>query len=356
MIVIPEEFARGTVAREGAAGADWIGELPRIAEELLSRWECVPDGAVTHGAVGLIVPVRCPRPAADGGPTAYPSPPTDPGSPTGPSTPASPDPATPDPAAPAPAPGPTAPAVLKISFPHPGNVHEPDAFALWGGRGAVALYERDDARFAMLLERAGPGSLAELTDSEEVARVAGLLSRRLSVPAPPGLPRLSDHVAPWADELAKEADELEHQLAPRVLDAAAATVRELGPSQPETLVHGDLHARNVLRSEREPWLAIDPKGYVGDPAYDSGALLTSRALPLASADDLGRALHRMLAAFAEAAELDRDRALRWAQLHAVRAAFWGRRHGFHVARDGAERDQIVQLAEYVAGLLTPGAA
>ena len=30
----------------------------------------------------------------------------------------------------------------------------------------------------------------------------------------------------------------------------------------------DLHAGNVLRSEREPWLVIDPKPFVGDPAYD----------------------------------------------------------------------------------------
>jgi len=31
----------------------------------------------------------------------------------------------------------------------------------------------------------------------------------------------------------------------------------------------DLHAGNVLRAEREPWLIIEPKPYVGDPAYDA---------------------------------------------------------------------------------------
>jgi streptomycin 6-kinase len=34
------------------------------------------------------------------------------------------------------------------------------------------------------------------------------------------------------------------------------------------LLATDLHAGNVLRSERKPWLVIDPKPYVGDPAYD----------------------------------------------------------------------------------------
>jgi streptomycin 6-kinase len=31
----------------------------------------------------------------------------------------------------------------------------------------------------------------------------------------------------------------------------------------------DLHAGNVLAAQREPWLVIDPKPYVGDPAYDA---------------------------------------------------------------------------------------
>jgi streptomycin 6-kinase len=30
----------------------------------------------------------------------------------------------------------------------------------------------------------------------------------------------------------------------------------------------DLHAGNVLAAQREPWLVIDPKPYVGDPCYD----------------------------------------------------------------------------------------
>lgn len=116
--------------------------------ELLERWECVPEGEVLHGGVGLVVPVR----RAAGG----------------------------------------APGVIKVSFPHPGNVHEPDAFTVWGGHGAVLLHERDDARYAMLLERAGASSLAEVSDGDEVAEVAGLLSHRLAVPAPPGLPLLRD--------------------------------------------------------------------------------------------------------------------------------------------------------------------
>ncbi|MFF7985956.1 aminoglycoside phosphotransferase family protein [Streptomyces sp. NPDC007901] len=308
MIGIPEALARGTIDREGDRGAAWIAELPAIVADLLERWECVPDGEVMHGGVGLVVPVRQ-RPTGTR-------------------------------------------AVLKVSFPHPGNVHEPDAFEVWAGRGAVLLHRRDDARFALLLERAHPTTLAALeSDDETVVTIAGRLNRRLAVPAPPDLPRLRDRADLWATELHRNTAELSHALPPRVTDAAVATARELGLTQPDTLVHGDLHARNILRADREPWLAVDPKGHVGDPAYDGGTLLKSRALSLMRADDLPKAVHRLLDVFADAAELDRERVGRWAQLHAVQAAFWGRRHGFRIARGGPQRDRITEFADTLAELL-----
>lgn len=307
MIRIPDAFVRTTVDRERGPGAEWLDQLPAIIDELLQRWDCVPDGEVMHGGVGVIVPVR-----GRAGETA----------------------------------------VLKVSFPHPGNVHEPDAFTAWSGRGAVLLHARDDDRYAMLLERVRTSTLAESEDGDEVVTVAGRLSRRLAVPAPPGLPRLRERTADWENQLRADERELSHSLPPRVVDAAVATVRELGTAQPDTLVHGDLHGRNILRADREPWLAVDPKGYVGDPAYDSGTLLTSRALTLLDADGLSRAVHRVLDIFTEAAELDRERVRRWAQFHAVQAAFHGRRHGFRVARDGALLQRITVFADRLAELLT----
>ncbi|MGC5410820.1 aminoglycoside phosphotransferase family protein, partial [Streptomyces sp. DT225] len=182
------------------------------------------------------------------------------------------------------------------------------------------------------------------------------LGRQLAVPAPEGLPRLSDRAGEWEDGLREDAAELTHALPRPVLEAALATVRELGRQQPDTLVHGDLHGRNILRAEREPWLAVDPKGYAGDPAYDVGALMKSRAYALAAAGpgarDLGRAVHRIVDVYADAAGLERERVRRWAQLHAVQAAFWARRHGFRVARGGPELEWITAFADRLAELLT----
>ncbi|MFG2500244.1 aminoglycoside phosphotransferase family protein [Streptomyces sp. NPDC048441] len=292
-VEVPEGFALSTIQREGEPGRAWLATLPELAEELLRRWDCEPVAPATHGQVGIVIPVR----------RRYDE----------------------------------SPAVLKISFPHPGNVHEPDAFAVWSGRGAVRLFERDDARFAMLLEWAGDraggragtgaGSLADLPDAEAALTVAGRLARRLAVPAPAELPRMSALCGEWERELTDGDKELGSPLASRLLDAAIGTLRELGPDQPDTLIHGDLHVGNVLRGEREPWLAIDPKGYVGDPAYDSITLLHHRFEELFTASDAKATVLRRLAVFSEAAEVDPARARRWTQARAVTMAYWGRLHG-----------------------------
>ncbi|MFH8488276.1 aminoglycoside phosphotransferase family protein [Streptomyces longisporoflavus] len=283
MIETPEDFAASTVRREGERGRAWLASLPELADELLDRWDCVPSAPVTHGQVGVIIPVLRGHDRT--------------------------------------------PAVLKISFPHPGNVHEPDAFTVWAGQGAVRLHERDDPRFAMLLEQAGPGSLADEQDADAALTAAGLLARRLAVPAPAELPRISARCEEWERELRDDDKELRSPLDSRVLDAAIATLRELGPDQPDTLIHGDLHVGNVLRGEREPWLAIDPKGYAGDPAYDAITLLHHRFDELLAAPDAKAAVLRRLAVFSDAAGIDRERARRWTQARAVTMAYWGRLHG-----------------------------
>jgi streptomycin 6-kinase len=294
--MIPAAFAKATIDREGAAGEAWLAELPGIIDDLLTQWGCEPDGEPNHGQVGVVVPVGD--------------------------------------------------AVLKVSFPHPGNVHEPDAFEAWGGEGAVKLYERDDARYAMLLERAHPTTLVE--HDEDVVAIAGELHRRLRIPAPEGLPRRSEQADAWAEELRKDAAELDHPLPPTVIDAALAVVDELGRDQPEILIHGDFHPRNILRAEREPWLVVDPKGYVGDPAYDATTFLRTRAAQQLGADDLITVMNHELELFAETAELDPERIRRWAQLNMVQSAFWGRRYGFGRARSGSDLDRFIALADELA--------
>ena len=306
MIEVPGAFRQSTVEREAERGAAWLAQLPLIVDEMLTRWACAPDGPVLHGGVGVVIPVRT---EASG------------------------------------------PAVLKVSFPHPGNVHEPDAFAAWDGRSAVRLYERDDERFAMLLERAQISTLLEVESADEATAIAGAISRRLAIKAPAGLPRLSERADEWERQLREGAAELDHPLSSSALGTALATVCELGRLQPELMVHGDFHASNILRAEREPWLVVDPKGYAGDPAYDATMPIKWPPLMLLKGDDLRKAVRRGLEIFADAAELDRERVRRWGQFHAVQVAFWGRRQGFRAGRHGPQRDTVTEFADHLAEVL-----
>ncbi|MQY29056.1 aminoglycoside phosphotransferase family protein [Nocardia aurantia] len=300
MIVVPEQFARSVAADAGAVGRSWIEALPGLVGELLERWSGVPDGPVRHGRVGLVIPVRRrDRP----------------------------------------------PAVLKVSLPRPWNIHEPAAFAAWNGAGAVRLYDRDDDRGAMLLERATTRTLADIADPERAVAIQGALARRLAVTAPPGFPLLSDVVAGWADEIRADSATLGRPLPDHVVDAALATIAELGPDQPNTLVHGDLHDANVLAAEREDWLAIDPKVCVGDPAHDAFTVLFSpRFGPLLNSADPGPSLHRLLEIYCEAAEVDIERARRRTQAGAVWEALRGRRLGEATAIVGAADRLAASLA------------
>ncbi len=297
MIDVPEQFVREIVTREGVPGERWIAALPGLIEELLQRWSCTPTGPAMHGKVGIVVPVR--RPDAP-------------------------------------------PAVLKISFPHPGNVHEPTAYAAWSGRGAVLLLDRDDARYALLLERVESETLVDHENADEAAAVCGRLTHRLAIPAPPDVPRLSDR-APTQESELRVAIRQTDGAARRAFEVAISTIQEFGREQPNTMVHGDLHYENVVRATREPWLVIDPKGFAGDPANDAVSVLIGGFQRRLAADDLCAKIQRWLAIFAEAAELERDRVIRWVQAHALLHVCW--------ARKSAPSSPTIPLAEQVASVL-----
>jgi streptomycin 6-kinase len=76
--------------------------------------------------------------------------------------------------------------------------------------------------------------------------------------------------AAWADEFDAKNARRPTKLDPGLAREAIGLFRMLPTTADEkVLLCTDLHAENVLSAEREPWLAIDPKPHVGDPAYDA---------------------------------------------------------------------------------------
>jgi streptomycin 6-kinase len=158
----------------------------------------------------------------------------------------------------------------------------------------------------MLLERCEPGTaLRELPELEQDVVVAGLLVRLWRRPAEPHPFRpLSAMTAHWADETRAAAASwpADGGLIREGLRLLAELPRS---SSDDVLLTTDLHAGNVLRAQRKPWLAIDPKPFVGDRAYDATQHLFNCKRRMLTAPD---ATIRRLA---DLLEVDNERVRLW---------------------------------------------
>jgi streptomycin 6-kinase len=247
---------------ESPEGAEWLERLPGTLADCARRWSLDLDEPFTEAFESLAVPARRP----DG--TAV---------------------------------------VLKLAFTGRENEHEADALAHWHGDGAVRLLDHDREQDALLLERARPGTPLSSEPLEAALDVYVDLLPRLWKPAGAPFRTLADEAAWWADELSGDWELAGRPFERELLDVALAALEELPPTQGEqVLVHQDLHAGNVLRAERQPWLAIDPKPLLAEREFSLA--------PIVRGTELGHsreAVLRRLDRLSEALGLDRDRARRW---------------------------------------------
>jgi streptomycin 6-kinase len=166
--------------------------------------------------------------------------------------------------------------VLKVGWRHMEAEDEAPGLREWRGDGAIHV--RTDARLsattnALLLERCTPGTtLSTRPEEEQDVVLAELLLRLWRRPSDPAsfrpLQELCDY---WAACFEQKLDEGRGDgIDPGLADEGAALFRSLpATATEERLLCTDLHAENVLASERAPWLVIDPKPFVGDPTYDA---------------------------------------------------------------------------------------
>ncbi len=204
-------------------------------------------------------------------------------------------------------------AVLKLGLPHMEAEHEIPGLRFWDGDPTVRLIEADDDLGAMLLERAEPGTLLrESPEPEQDTVIAGLLHRLWRRPPEPHPFRtLSDLMAHWSQETQANAERWPDA---GIVREGLRLFTELPRSAPaEVLLATDLHAGNVVRAQREPWLVIDPKPFVGDPAYDATQhLLNCEVRLFSNPDDTIR--H-----FADLLGVDHERVRLWTFARAAAA-------------------------------------
>jgi len=197
------------------------------------------------------------------------------------------------------------PSVLKLGMPHIESAHEIQGLRFWNGDPTVKLQEAHEALGAMLLERCEPGTtLRAVPESEQDVVIAKVLNRLWRTPlAPHPFRPLSVMMAYWSDEtLSKSSQWADAGLVREGL----RIMKDLADHAPrEVLLATDLHAGNVLRAQREPWLAIDPKPFIGDMAYDATQHLLN-CLERLELDPVGT-----ISRFAEVLGVDQERVHLW---------------------------------------------
>jgi streptomycin 6-kinase len=229
---VPQNLAE-TARREDGVRA-WINGLPQIVAEYADRWS-----------------LRVGAPFQPGGQCSWTAPATGPEG---------------------------ASLVLKVGVRFPGGEERDEAAGLriWDGNGAVKLHraEESESAYGLLLERCQPGTpLGQMLPGPEQDQVVARLLRRLWAQSHAAYPfrPLAQMCDAWAGEFEREyaAAGPGDRIDPGLARAGIALFRALPrTADSQVLLCTDLHGENILAALREPWLVIDPKPYVGDPAYD----------------------------------------------------------------------------------------
>lgn len=228
-----------------------------------------------------------------------------------------------------------APAMLKLSQ-APEEVAGGVLMEWWGGQGAALVLARDGE--ALLMERAmGVGDLAEMArggHDDEACRIlcaaaAGLHGARSTPPPASLVPLESWFRALWP---AAEAHGGLFLKSAAVARGLLAEPREVG------VLHGDLHHGNVLDFGPRGWLAIDPKGLIGDRGYDHANMLCNPDAATAAAQGV---LARRVEVVSVAAQIEPIRLLNWLLAYLGLSAAWSLADG---PGDAARTLEIAAMA------------
>ena len=242
------------------------------------------------------------------------------------------------------------PVVLKV-VKRPGDEwRSGEVLTEFDGRGVVRLYEHVPG--AVLLERLVPGnSLVDLTVSGRDEEATAILASVVRAMTPPRPTTSSSNPPPtvhdWGKAFAWYAATGDQRISNVLVSRAHRLYDELCRSQANVrLLHGDLQHSNILFGQQRGWVAIDPKGVIGEAEYEIGASLRNphEAPSVFTAPDT---IERRIRQLASELDLDATRVLGWAFAQAVLSAIW-------VVEDGATldpREPCIVLAETIERML-----
>jgi len=289
---VPEQFKRNILNIYGEIGQNWLANLPNMVSDFSIKHEikighCYPDASFNYVA---------PATFNNGNE-----------------------------------------AVFKCSIPNDSLTHEAAALRHYDGSGCVKLLFFDREAGTMLLEKASPGELLENAGYtiEESSRFAIDVMHRLHKPLTENytFPTLKDWFKGF-EQLRQRFNGSTGPFSEYLIDKAKKISDEMLKSMSnQILLHGDLHYANVLSSDKHGWVAIDPKGVVGEPEFE---------IPLPRLGDIicPDEIRHNINCFIEVSGFDRKKIINWLFSKAVLAAWWSYEDSGNISRRFIECAEI----------------
>lgn len=215
------------------------------------------------------------------------------------------------------------PIILKLSLDTDGLKREALALKAFAKFGAVNVLIESDR--ILLLERAAPGvslkSYFPEKDNIAIKITCECVKRLHQAPIPSDhhFPHINDWLMALDKNLSIPADYL-HK-ARKLRDELIAT------SAPPALLHGDLHHDNILQNGND-WVVIDPKGVIGEPAYEVAAFIRNPIPKLLAHNNASSLIDNRITQFAEILKLSKQRIIDWCYVQVILAWVWALEDNF----------------------------
>lgn len=154
--------------------------------------------------------------------------------------------------------------VLKLAYEKNSFDTEYQALKDLQGLVIIRMLDHDTQYKALLLERALPGNSLKFHQGQNKLAIYCRLIKSLSR----AKNKNHTHIREWL----KIIDEITDSRISNELISAAKKIRAelLNSIKNPQLCHGDLHLDNIIQSNKK-WLAIDPKGVIGEIAFEASA-------------------------------------------------------------------------------------
>lgn len=230
------------------------------------------------------------------------------------------------------------PIILKLGFDIDGFKREAAALMAFSGFGVVEILSENNG--LLLLECTVPGvslkSYFPERDDEAINITANVIKRLHKAPIPSS--HQFPHIKDWLEAL---DDDLE---IPVQMLQKAREIRDqlLKKAAPHVLLHGDLHHDNILQNGND-WLVIDPKGVIGEPAYEVAAFIRNPMPELLNHVDAPNIIHNRVTCFAEALKLSERRIIDWCFVQAVLSWVWALEDGL----DTSSSEQLTKIFDRI---------